>query len=211
MNASDRTKQLLANGLKELAAVAPLRKIRVGELCARCGVDRRTFYYHFRDIYDLAAWIFDQIVDSHIPFEKEHSYQRGVELGLTQIWKDEVFFRCALAEDSQNALGRYMLKHMNELYVEALRRDQGRETLTTEERFTISYHCFGCLGMVRRWLFYEREHSPKELAALFYAALPPILSDMYRHAEEKEPHPSSGLRESPDAAFPKGEGCQERR
>ena len=112
MTASKRTKQLLATGLKELAATTPLRKIRVGELCARCGVDRRTFYYHFRDIYDLAAWIFDQTVDDHIPFEKDHSYERGVGMGLTQIWKDEVFFRCALAEDSQNALGRYMLKHM---------------------------------------------------------------------------------------------------
>ena len=206
MAASDRTKRLLAQSLKDLSATTPLSKIRVGELCAHCGVDRRTFYYHFRDIYDLAAWIFDQTVDDHIPFEKDHSYQRGVGMGLTQIWKDEVFFRCALAEDSQNALGRYMLKHMNELYAEALKRERGRETLTNEETFTIGYHCFACLGMVRRWLFYEREHSPEELAKLFYAALPPILADMYRHAEEKGPHPSSGLRESPDDTFPRGEG-----
>ena len=185
MSASDRTKKQLAQALKELSATMPLRKIRVGELCAHCGVDRRTFYYHFRDIYDLAAWIFDQTVDDHIPFEKEHSYQRGVGMGLTQIWKDEVFFRCALAEDSQNALGRYMLKHMNELYADALRRERGRETLTNEELFTISYHCFACLGMVRRWLFYERDRSPEELTKLFYAALPPILADMYRHAEKK--------------------------
>lgn len=186
MSASDRTKRLLAQSLKDLSATTPLSKIRVGELCAHCGVDRRTFYYHFRDIYDLAAWIFDQTVDDHIPFEKDHSYQRGVGMGLTQIWKDKVFFRCALAEDSQNALGRYMLKHMNELYAEALRRERGRETLTAEEEFTISYHCYAYLGMVRRWLFYERERSPEELAKLFYAALPPILSDMYRHEEEGE-------------------------
>lgn len=192
MTASKRTKQLLATGLKELAATTPLRKIRVGELCARCGVDRRTFYYHFRDIYDLAAWIFDQTVDDHIPFEKDHSYERGVGMGLTQIWKDEVFFRCALAEDSQNALGRYMLKHMIERYAEALRLDRGRETLTAEEEFTVSYHCFGCLGMIHRWLFYERDRSPNELAELFYAALPPILSDMYRHAEEKGEQDANG-------------------
>ena len=186
MSASDRTKKLLAQAIKELSATTPLSKIRVRDICERCDVDRRTFYYHFRDIYDLAAWIFGQTVDDHIPFEKDRSYQRGVGLGLAQIWQDEAFFRCALAEDSQNALGRYMLKHMNERYAEALRRERGRETLTAEEEFTISYHCFGCLGMVRRWLFYERERSPEELAKLFYAALPPILSDMYRHEEEGE-------------------------
>lgn len=192
MTASERTKQLLATGLKELAAKTPLRKIRVGELCARCGVDRRTFYYHFRDIYDLAAWIFDQTVDDHIPFEKNTTYKRGVGMWLSQIWRDEAFYRCALADDSQNALGRYMLRHMNELYAEALKRERGRETLTNEETFTISYHCFACLGMLRRWLFYERERSPEELAKLFYAALPPILSDMYRHAEEKGEQDANG-------------------
>ena len=56
MTASDRTKQLLAEGIKEMSAEMPFRKIRVGALCQRSGIDRRTFYYHFRDIYDLVEW-----------------------------------------------------------------------------------------------------------------------------------------------------------
>ena len=67
MSGSHRTKLLLAAGIKEMTAGTSFSRIRVGALCAHCGIDRRTFYYHFRDIYDLAAWMFNQIVDDCIP------------------------------------------------------------------------------------------------------------------------------------------------
>ncbi len=35
-----------------------LNKITVKEIVNRCGVNRQTFYYHFRDIYDLLDWMF---------------------------------------------------------------------------------------------------------------------------------------------------------
>ena len=206
MTASDRTKQLLANGLKELMAATPMSRIRVKELCERCGVDRRTFYYHFRDVYDLAAWIFDQTVDMYIPFLDEADTIRGVEIGLRKLREDEVFYRRALSEDSQNALGRHMLNHMVERYMAALRQVKGREELTEEEAFSIGYHCFGCLGMVRRWLFQDKGLSPAELADLFQTSMPPVLRGMYGFDKEKGPHPSSSLRETPDAAFSRGEG-----
>ena len=34
--------------------------VRVSDLCERCGVERRVFYYHFKDKYDLVAWMFEQ-------------------------------------------------------------------------------------------------------------------------------------------------------
>lgn len=33
----------------------PYEKIKITDLCRDCGVNRRTFYYHFRNIEDLAA------------------------------------------------------------------------------------------------------------------------------------------------------------
>ncbi|HZJ87793.1 MAG TPA: TetR/AcrR family transcriptional regulator C-terminal domain-containing protein [Sphaerochaeta sp.] len=54
------TKQQLAQSLKELMAEKPLDKITVKEIVARCGVNRQTFYYHFRDIYNLLDWFFEE-------------------------------------------------------------------------------------------------------------------------------------------------------
>ena len=53
-----RTKQALAESLKKLTARKDFQEISVGGIAAGCGLSRNTFYYHFRDKYDLANWIF---------------------------------------------------------------------------------------------------------------------------------------------------------
>lgn len=54
---SQVTKKALAASLKKLLSKKTLDKITVVELTADCGVNRQTFYYHFKDIYDLAEWV----------------------------------------------------------------------------------------------------------------------------------------------------------
>lgn len=53
------TKRALASSLKELMKTQPLTKISVGDICEKCGMNRKSFYYHFCDKYDLVNWIFD--------------------------------------------------------------------------------------------------------------------------------------------------------
>ncbi|XOQ42881.1 MAG: HTH tetR-type domain-containing protein [Clostridium sp.] len=52
------TKQLLANSLKDLMKTMPFRKITVQNVTDHCGLNRQTFYYHFRDMYELLEWIY---------------------------------------------------------------------------------------------------------------------------------------------------------
>ena len=51
------TKRALAASLKKLMEKKPLSKITVSEIISDCNVNRKTFYYHFQDIYDLLKWI----------------------------------------------------------------------------------------------------------------------------------------------------------
>lgn len=54
------TKKALAESLKKAMASKPLSKITVSEIIQACGVNRKTFYYHFEDIYALLKWMLDQ-------------------------------------------------------------------------------------------------------------------------------------------------------
>lgn len=56
---SNITKQALATSLKELMAEQLFDKINVAQICERCNMNRKSFYYHFKDKYDLVNWIFD--------------------------------------------------------------------------------------------------------------------------------------------------------
>ena len=51
--ASFKTKQEMAVSLKKLMGHKPLSKITISELCKDCGINRKTFYYYFQDIYEL--------------------------------------------------------------------------------------------------------------------------------------------------------------
>lgn len=54
------TKKTLAASLKRFMAKKPLSKITVSEIIADCGVNRKTFYYHFADIYALLKWMLEE-------------------------------------------------------------------------------------------------------------------------------------------------------
>jgi len=53
---SQITKRALEASLKNLLAKRPLDKITVTDITEDCGINRMTFYYHFKDIYDLVEW-----------------------------------------------------------------------------------------------------------------------------------------------------------
>ena len=53
---SQTTKRALAASLKHLLLQKPLNKITINDIAEDCGISRMTFYYHFKDIYDLVEW-----------------------------------------------------------------------------------------------------------------------------------------------------------
>lgn len=63
---SEITKKALATSLKKLVSKKELSKITVVDITKDCGVNRQTFYYHFKDINDLMEWIYTNEVIQEI-------------------------------------------------------------------------------------------------------------------------------------------------
>ena len=53
---SDITNRALEASLKKMLLKKPVTKITISDITDDCGVNRATFYYHFKDIYDLIEW-----------------------------------------------------------------------------------------------------------------------------------------------------------
>lgn len=56
---SDPTKQALIASFKKLLETEPFDKITISDITNDCGLSRQTFYYHFRDIFDMIRWIYN--------------------------------------------------------------------------------------------------------------------------------------------------------
>lgn len=49
--------ELLSAALIKRLQETPLDRISIKSITDECGLNRQTFYYHFRDIYDLVSWM----------------------------------------------------------------------------------------------------------------------------------------------------------
>lgn len=58
-SASRNTEKMLADSLKRLLKKMPLEKISIRKLTEDCGVNRKTFYYHFDSLDDLLGWMLE--------------------------------------------------------------------------------------------------------------------------------------------------------
>ena len=90
---SQMTKRALVASLKELMAEKPLDKITVTDLTEHCGVNRMTFYYHFKDIYDLVEWACVEEAARALAGKKTYdTWQQGFLQILQSLQKDKVFY-----------------------------------------------------------------------------------------------------------------------
>ncbi|WGS65735.1 TetR family transcriptional regulator [Marinitoga aeolica] len=75
---SEITKKALSNSLKKLMKEKPLSKITVNDVVNDCGVNRRTLYYYFHDIYELLEWTFITEIKEVIGENKTYkTWQKG--------------------------------------------------------------------------------------------------------------------------------------
>ena len=104
---SNITRRALAAAMKQLMAEQPFAKISVGEICELCDMNRKSFYYHFRDKYDLVNWIFYTEFFEAI---QHRSYQNGWQL-LEEIciylYNNKEFYINALMVKGQNSFSDY--------------------------------------------------------------------------------------------------------
>lgn len=63
---SELTKELFATALKKHMKNKPINKITIQELAEESGLNRRTFYRHFKDIYDLLEWCYQTEIENQI-------------------------------------------------------------------------------------------------------------------------------------------------
>lgn len=113
------TKKVLAYALKRLMASHPLSKITVGDICEACDMNRKSFYYHFRDKYDLVNWIF--YTEFFDEFHKDEPEGPDALLRLCEFFqKRQDFYRNALLPRGQDSFYEYLGQVLAPLIAERL-------------------------------------------------------------------------------------------
>ena len=77
------TKRALAQSLKKIAGKKEINKITITDITDKCGLNRQTFYYHFKDIYDLLEWIYmNEVIEKIEKSKIDENWQQGFCMSL---------------------------------------------------------------------------------------------------------------------------------
>ena len=175
---AERTKLWIADKMKGLMKKKPIEKIRITEICQAAEIERSTFYYHFKDKYELVAWIFFQdadrtnIIDLH-----------GAAEGMKQMKNNMLFYKRAYEDTSQNALWQYMLEYFAAKYMELARELSGEDTPDAQLLFSIRLYCYGAVGMTKEWVLQDNVTSADTIVEMMFASMPESLRQIYFKAQ----------------------------
>lgn len=108
---SQQTKQELSLALKKLMETKPISRITIRELVEMCGVNRKTFYYHFEDIYALLKWTLEQEALSLFDqYDLVNDNARAVEFVMDYIGDNLDMLQNIVRSIGRSELGRFFFK-----------------------------------------------------------------------------------------------------
>lgn len=146
---SSITKKALANALKRLMEDIPFSKISIGDICEKCQMNRKSFYYHFKDKYDLVNWIFDT---EFLEFIVGQAYQTEWDK-LTELFKyfyeNRSFYRKVFGVKGQNSIEEHFRDILQPVVRQRLDELMG-DKITSD--FQMNFLVDGFIGALQRWI-----------------------------------------------------------
>lgn len=157
------TKQALANSLKEIMEEKPLSKITVKDIVEKCDMNRKSFYYHFKDKYDLVNWIYyTEFITNIQEFDIESEFSM-IEKTCDFLYKNKSFYRNALQIRGQNSFYDYFGEVLSPII--AMEFEDIFEDGDNKE-FYINFITDAIRTSITRWMLEGAELPPKDFANL---------------------------------------------
>lgn len=159
---SNITKKALANALKELMEEMPFKKISVSDICEKCAMNRKSFYYHFRDKYDLVNWIFDTEFFALLQERDPGKRWEFVEKACQYFYDNRSFYCKVLNVRGQDCFSEHFREFMHPLLRERIKEIVGSNSIPD---MYVTFFADGIACAFERWLLDKNCMPPDEFIA----------------------------------------------
>ena len=159
---SQTTKRALEASLKKLLLEKPLNKITINDITEDCGVNRMTFYYHFKDIYDLVDWILTE--DATKAMEGCESFDTWTEAFLDilhQIRDNKALVLNVYRSVGREQVEQYLYKLLDPMLKEFADRECRDITVQDDDKqFVVDFYKYALVGVVLEWIRRDMKTDP---------------------------------------------------
>jgi len=166
MSEAHITKKALAASIKQLMETIPLSKISIQEIVDNCGLNRQTFYYHFKDKFDLVNWVYyTEAIESISDCTDYEHWGNGIYKILSYLMKNKLFYINALNTPGQNAFDEYLFTVTHDLNMKVVNEvAAGLNVSEKDKSFIADFYTHAFVGMTVQWIKKGMKESPEIIA-----------------------------------------------
>jgi probable dihydroxyacetone kinase regulator len=151
---SQVTKRALEASLKNLLLKKPLEKITINDITEDCGINRMTFYYHFKDIYDLIEW--SCVEDAKKALDGKSTYDTWQE-GFLHIFEavldNKPFILNVYRSVSREQVEIYLYKLTYHLLISVVEEQAaGLDVSAEDKKFIADFYKYAYVGLMLDWI-----------------------------------------------------------
>ena len=162
---SQTTKRALEASLKHLLLQKPLDKITINDIAEDCGINRMTFYYHFKDIYDLVEWSCFEDAEKALAGKKTYdTWQQGFLQIFDAVKENKPFivnvYRCV----SREQIEKYLDKVTYKLLIDVVNEAAEKMNIEQDEmEFIANFYKHAFVGLMLDWIGNDMREDPVEV------------------------------------------------
>lgn len=177
------TKKALAAALKKAMEKKPLSKITVSELIAECNVNRKTFYYHFEDIYALLKWILEEeAIEVVKQFDLVVNTEEAFRFIMDYVEKNKHIINCAYDSMGHEGLKMFLFNDINGLICDTIQNAEDKLGISLDEsfkNFLARFYTEAASGIMIDWIknrvSQDRETVLQDMLLICRVSIPEIL------------------------------------
>lgn len=162
---SNTTKLALETSLKKLLLHKKIDKITINDLTTDCGISRMSFYYHFKDIYDLVEWVCVEDGKKALQDKKTYdTWQEGMNQVFEAVLENKPFILNVYSSVSREKIESYLYKLTYHLIADVVEEKCVGSTLAKEDKaFIAEFYKYGFVGIMLDWIARGMKDDYKEI------------------------------------------------
>ena len=164
---SELTKRALEQSLKNLLLQKPLSKITISDIADDCGINRMTFYYHFKDIYDLVEWSCQEDAAKALAGKKTYeTWQQGFEQIFEAVLANKPFIMNVYHSVSREHIERHLYEITYDLLIGVVEEQaQDLSVRAEDKKFIADFYKFAFVGIMLEWIRTGMTADPKDIVS----------------------------------------------
>lgn len=162
---SQITKRALEASLKNMLLKKPLDKITISDIAEDCGINRMTFYYHFKDIYDLVEWSCAEDAAKALAGKKTYdTWQQGLLQIFEAVRENKPFIMNIYRSVSREQVEIYLYKVTYDLLLNVVNEEAaGLHVREEDKAFVANFYKYAFVGLMLDWIRGDMAEDPQQI------------------------------------------------